>query len=74
MKGLSVAVIVLSFVAPFLMLTAVEVWLAALGEGGIRVISAGSVLSVCMLSTPVLWVVSAVLYVGDRIVVSGHTS
>ena len=67
MKGVSVGVLLLSFVGPFLMFIAVEVWLAALGEGGIRVVSAGSVLSVCLLSTPILWVVSAVLYVGDRL-------
>ena len=66
MKRVSIAILVLSFVAPLVMFGAVEVWLATVGEG-IRVISAGSVMSVCLLATPILWVVSAVLYVGDKL-------
>ena len=66
MKVGSIAILVLSFVAPFAMFGAVEVWLATVGEG-IRVISAGSVMSVCLLATPILWVVSAVLHVGDKL-------
>ena len=52
MKRVSIAVLVLSSVAPFVMFGPVEVWLATVGEG-IRVISAGSVMSVSLLATPI---------------------
>ena len=66
MKRVSIAILVQSFVALFVIFGAVEVWLATVGEG-IRVISAGSVMSVSLLATPIFWVVSAVLYVGDKL-------
>lgn len=70
MRRVSFWIFVLSFISPFFMYLAVGVWLAFLlgEEGGIRVISAGSVMSVCVLATPILWVISAVFYVGDKVV------